>query len=392
LQWRIVILGWLRYAAYYLGRANLSTALPAIEADLGWSSEQIGILAGAGIWTYSLGQLVNGWLGQRANTRGLVFFGIVGSTVFNLLFALTSSLPLMVILALGNGFMQSMGLGPILRTLSDTLKPEQRQRIAGAFGTSYVMGTVLTWIVTGLLLSTGQWRLTFIVPPLLMLGMGVVWYVFGTPSRVVPETPLSLNWAAVVLIVRHFWYIMIAALFAGARFAGGLAYAPSYAARTLPLDHAALAAIVLPLSGLVGTVWLGDWMLRRFRGNTLQSLAALLLLAAAARGLAFALPDSTVASVVLLASMGAIGFALTNTVLTAVPLTAHGHFSTSIVAGLMDAMHGIGGAVGSTLVGLLRARGDWSLVFSVWTLMPLLALAILAAAIRHQAVHRLETV
>jgi OPA family glycerol-3-phosphate transporter-like MFS transporter len=392
LQWRIVILGWITYAAYYLGRVNLSTALPAIEAEFGWSADQIGLLAGASIWTYALGQLVNGWIGQRANARRLVFLGIIGSTVFNLLFAVAETLPLMVFLSLGNGFMQSMGWGPILRTLSDVLMPQQRQRIAGAFGTSYIIGTIFTWIVTGLLLGSGHWRLTFIVPPLLMLGIGVIWYVVSPPTSVTPEVSLSLNSTAAALIFRQFWYIVVSAIVAGALFAGALAYAPAYAARTLPLDQAALAAIILPLSGLAGAVWLGSWMLRRFHGNTLQSLAALLLLAATARGLAFALPASTLASVVLLASMGATGYALTNTVLTAVPLTAQGGLPTSMIAGLMDAFHSIGGAAGSTLVGLLLAYGDWSLVFGMWTLMPLLALAVLAAAIRYRSASRLKTV
>ncbi len=154
-----MILGWVTYAAFYLGRVNLATALPAIQVDLHFTPDEISALAGATLWTYAIGQLVNGWLGNRVDTRRMVLFGIVGSTIVNLLFAASSSLPVMVILWLINGFLQSMGWGPVLRTLSAALEPTQRQRIAGAFGASYVVGNTLTWALTGLLLSTGQWRL-----------------------------------------------------------------------------------------------------------------------------------------------------------------------------------------------------------------------------------------
>ncbi len=389
-QWRIVILGWVTYAAFYLGRVNLATALPAIEADLGWSPEQTSALAGAMLWTYAVGQLVNGWLGQHVDTRRMVFFGMVGSTFVNLLFALTSSLPVMIVLWLINGFLQAMGWGPILRTLSDSLAPDERRRIAGVFGASYVVGNAVTWVLTGLLLSTGHWRITFVIPPLLMLGMGIVWYTLSVPVRPAPETRILASRRLVTNLLRELWRILMVALVAGALFNGALFYAPSYVAQTLPLGQAAISAIIFPIFGLLGTAWLGSLILRRFDGDALRAVAVLLALAAFVRALAFVLPASTLAAFVLLASMGITSYALTNILLTAIPLTAYAHFGTSMVAGIMDATHSIGGAIGSTLVGLLLARGDWPFVFGAWTLLPLLALAILSIAIRHQAVRAID--
>ena len=101
------------------------------------------------LWTYALGQLVNGWLGNRVNTRRMVFLGIVGSAAANFLFITSSSFPMMVFIWLLNGFLQAMGWGPILRSLSDVLDSPQRRRIAGVFGASYVVGNTITWILTG---------------------------------------------------------------------------------------------------------------------------------------------------------------------------------------------------------------------------------------------------
>ncbi len=389
-QWRIVILGWVTYATFYLGRVNLAAALPAIEADLGWSLDQIGALAGATLWTYALGQLVNGWLGQYLDTRRMVLIGMVGSACVNLLFALMSSHPVMIALWLINGFLQAMGWGPILRTLSDSLSQGERQRIAGVFGASYVVGNAATWLLTGLLLGTGQWRLIFVIPPLLMLMMGLIWYRFSIPARHLSETHLPANQTQSINIVREFWPMLVVALVAGALFNGTLFYAPSYVAQTLPLNQAAITAIIFPVFGLLGTAWLGSLILRRLKGDALRAVAVLLGLVALSRILALVLPASTLSAFILLASMGITSYALTNILLTAIPLTAFSHLGTSIVAGMMDATHSIGGAIGSTMVGLLLARGDWSLVFGVWSLLPLFALALIGFAIRYQAVRRME--
>lgn len=388
-QWRVIILGWVTYAAFYLGRVNLATALPAIEEDLGWFPSDTGLLAGAMLWSYGIGQLINGWLGQHVDTRRMVFIGIVGSTVVNLIFATSSSLPEMFFLWLVNGYLQSMAWGPILRSLSDNLSPDQRTRIAGAFGASYVIGNTLTWLLTGLLLTQGQWRLTFIVPPLLMFAVGLGWYALTRSTESHESDSLEvIRPGAIGAVVRQTWPVLLTAVVAGALINGALLYAPSYAAETLPIDQAALTAVIFPVSGLLGTVWLSSLVMRRVGGDAVQGLFALLLISAAARALALVLPPSTLVSALLLAAMGVTSYALTNVLLTAVPLTIYAHLGTSIVAGLMDATHSLGGAVGSTLVGLLLLWGNWPMVFIVWTLLPLVAALVISLVLRRAAQRR----
>jgi len=390
-QWRVVILGWVTYAAFYLGRVNLATALPAIEADLHWLPTDTGLLAGAMLWSYGIGQLINGWLGQYVDTRRMVFIGIAGSTVVNLIFAVSSSLPVMFALWLINGYLQSMAWGPILRTLSDNLEPGQRNRIAGVFGASYVVGNTLTWLLTGLLLTSGQWRLTFVVPPLLMFGVGLGWYTLTKPAKsTVHAARENILPGSMREVIRQTWPVLLTAIVAGALINGALLFAPTYAAQTLPVDQAALTAVIFPVSGLLGTVWLSSLVMRRVGGDVVQGLIVLLLISAAARALAVVLPPSTLVSVLLLAAMGVTSYALTNVLLTAVPLTIYAHLGTSVVAGLMDATHSLGGAVGSTLVGLLLLWGSWPLVFIVWTLLPLIAAVVISLVLRRAAAQRLS--
>ncbi len=393
MQWRVVILSWVTYAVYYLGRVNLAGALPTVEAEFGWTAEQTGILVSASLWTYAAGQLVNGWLGQQVNARRLVLAGLVGSSVLNLLFALVAgptALPLLLMLWLVNGFFQAMGWGPILRTLSETLTTAQRRRISGLFGASYVVGSAATWLLTGLLLSSGQWRLAFAVPALLMTAMGVVWYSLSPRAGTSGEAGRVLRLADVRSMLRQILPVTLTALIAGALINGALFFAPSFAAEQLPLDQAAFVAVIFPICGLIGTAWLGGKVLERF-GDPLVSLTALLALSALARGLHFVLPPSTATSVILLAAMGITSYALTNVLLTAVPLITYAHLGTSMVAGVLDATHSVGGAIGGTVVGFMIARGGWTWVFLLWTVLPLIAIGFVSAVRYRQFVQASRT-
>ena len=139
-QRNLVALAWLSYAAYYLGRVNLSPALPDMEGSLGVSKETLGLLGTAFFWSYAFGQLINGQLGDILSPRKIVFFGMLASAAVNFAFGLSSSLLLLAVLWGLNGYFQSTGWGPILRTIANWLSDEQRRRLATFFGTSYILG------------------------------------------------------------------------------------------------------------------------------------------------------------------------------------------------------------------------------------------------------------
>ena len=64
-QWRIVVMGWVTYASFYLGRVNLSIAIPDLRENLSLSSQDIGLLGSGFFLSYAFGQLITGHLGDR---------------------------------------------------------------------------------------------------------------------------------------------------------------------------------------------------------------------------------------------------------------------------------------------------------------------------------------
>ncbi|MBL8153172.1 MAG: MFS transporter, partial [Anaerolineae bacterium] len=182
-QRRIVLTAWGTYACYYLGRLNLSVAIPALVIALGVSRAEVGVLGTVFYWTYGLGTLVIGELGNIFRPRILVALGLLTITLVNLGFSAQTALLPMAILWGINGFAQSTGWSPLLRVLSDHLSAPQRTRVAALFPINFQLGAAVTWAVTGLLVANVGWQSAFWVPGLLLILPLAYWWWSGIDGR-----------------------------------------------------------------------------------------------------------------------------------------------------------------------------------------------------------------
>ena len=186
-QRRIVVIAWITYAAYYLGRVNISTAMPDMQASLDFTKSQVGLISTGFFWAYALGQLINGQLGDRISPRRFVLIGMLVSALINLIFAGLSTWSVMVVLWTINGYMQATGWGPIVRTLANWLTTAQRRKVGTVFGSCFVAGNALTWLLTGWLVANFGWRSAFWLPAVLLIFLALTWYV------VMRDTPEEAN-------------------------------------------------------------------------------------------------------------------------------------------------------------------------------------------------------
>ena len=105
--WIVLLAFSILYCFLYCGRQDLSFAMPAMMEEEGWTALQLGILSSVQFWTYALGHLVNGRLGEIVGVNKLIIIGMVLSAAMNLLIGFSSSL-LMIYGALGNERLRSV--------------------------------------------------------------------------------------------------------------------------------------------------------------------------------------------------------------------------------------------------------------------------------------------
>lgn len=241
-QWRIVVMGWFTYASYYLGRVNLSIAIPDLRENLNLSSQEVGLFGSGFFLAYAFGQLVSGHLGDRISPRLLVLGGMILSVAMNLVFGSVGIWGLMFVIWTINGFFQSTGWAPILKVLANWHSSEQRRKVAGIYATSYVAGNALTWLLTGWLVTSLSWRAAFWVPGALMGIIALAWYLLirDTPQEAgfaesmrfaedVDKTRLKENSQLNMLhALRRFWPLVLAAVTGGMLLFALIIWTPTY--------------------------------------------------------------------------------------------------------------------------------------------------------------------
>lgn len=142
-QVRTFVTIWFTYGSFYLCRANMSFALPGLSDEYGYSKTLLGLLGTALFIMYSLGQFINGQLGDKFGARKLVFVGMIGSVLLNILFSFSTAFGFMLVVWGLNGYFQSMGWSPQVKTMANWFTVAQRGKWMGLMGSCYQIGNAL---------------------------------------------------------------------------------------------------------------------------------------------------------------------------------------------------------------------------------------------------------
>jgi sugar phosphate permease len=174
-SWQVRIFGsiWITYSTFYLCRANMSFALPGLGAEFGYSKTLLGLLGTALFITYAIGQFVNGQLGDKYGARKLVFVGMVCSALLNIAFSFTTAFSAMLIVWGLNGYFQSMGWAPQVKTMANWFTTKERGRWMGLMGSCYQIGNAYSWLLASFLAANYGWRTVFWVPAIIFLASSV---------------------------------------------------------------------------------------------------------------------------------------------------------------------------------------------------------------------------
>lgn len=389
-QKRVFAVAWLSYASFYLCRVNIAVALPGIQAEFGWDKGSLGLIGSAFLWMYAAGQLVNGTLGQKADARWFVGTAMLLSAAFSAAFGSVSWMGAMVLLWGLNGWVQSMGWGPIVKTIAAWFGRGRRGRITAFFGPCFVVGHLTAWTVGGWVVAHWGWRYAFWLPALFFASMGVVWLaeIRSTPEAAGfdgeegngarPELGLRQIFASLWMDPRVRWGA-ITCSFASMTKDGLVLWAPALLKDALggSVAQAATGASILPLMGLVGAP-LAGWLVDRvFHGEEGSALAWLSLVVALLMG-GFFLLRQTGTAWILIGLLGLCGvsiYAINLILLTSLPLSFGRSGHVAAVAGFLDFASYLGGGFSVLAAGELVDRYSWDAVFGYWAVASLFALA-----------------
>ena len=404
-SWQLRVFGllWGAYASYYLCRVNFAVAQPAILEEFpDWTGAQIGSIPSTYAVAYAAGQMVNGTLGQRFGTRRMMTMGLVLASVTNLLFAFANSFSAMQVLWAINGWGQSAGWALMVQTISDWNRSEGRGTLIGRLSTSYQVGHVLSWLLSGALCSTIGWRAAFLIPGLFLLPMAVAFYLLlrDTPEQAgfppvrndfhhashatTGSRPLS-TWQILKLTLssRILWILGIGFFVMNAVRYSFMNWSVQYMAEFhgRGIKASVLAATLIPLVGALGALSAG-WASDEFFGKRRAPVCVIMLLGVAATcmGMAFVPQGDWLLAAVLMAVAGFMIYGPDVLIAGAATVDFSHPKAASVATGLTMCLGAMGAIFSGAGVGYLKdlGHGNWYLVFEVLggiSLMPAILLA-----------------
>ena len=164
------------YLAVYIARNILGAVTPQM-LEGGFDESVIGTISSVYFVCYAVGQLINGAVGDRIHAKWMIFMGLVGAGVTNIVFSLVAASPVMAVVAYGfTGFFLSMIYGPMTKVVSENTEPIYATRCSLGYTFASFFGSPSAGILASLL----AWQSVFAVSSGLLFLMAVLSFGFFT--------------------------------------------------------------------------------------------------------------------------------------------------------------------------------------------------------------------
>ena len=387
---RYIVLG-LTIAAYmvtYIDRVVISSAVPSIQKEFGFSIVTMGWILSSFQWAYALFQIPGGWLGDRIGPRRALTLIVTWWSLFTCATVLAWSAASMALIRFLFG-MGEAGAFPIAtRSLSRWMLPTERGLAQGATHAGSRLGGALTPALVVLIIAHYGWRTAFLCCGSLGLIWAAVWFWYyrNTPDEHTSvnsaereqirsalelargsKSTQSVPWKR-ILRSRQMWILSAMYFCYAYNLSVYLVWFPKYLNdhRGFNLQRMGFYASLLLLAGTVGDMFggcLSDFWAKR--SNDLKTprraVGAAGFLVSALAMVPACLTKNPMTCVWL--SCVAI-FALESTVGVSWAITLDiGGDSAGSVCSVMNTCGNIGGAIGSALSAYLVVMYGWSAPF-----------------------------
>jgi sugar phosphate permease len=198
LSWRARIFGisWLSYFSYYFTRKNYSVVKKSLERTTGLDADDLKLIDTLYLAGYSVGQFINGFLGEIIGPRRLVGIGMLVSAALAFIFAAGDALAIFAICYGLNGLAQSTGWPGNSRLMASWFSTERRGEIMGWWTTCYQVGGLAATALATFVLVRWGWQAAYIGNALWVV-VAAIGFIFlvrdkpSTPGFAIPRSTTS---------------------------------------------------------------------------------------------------------------------------------------------------------------------------------------------------------
>jgi sugar phosphate permease len=358
-------------AVAYLDRVCISTAAPAIRAELGLDQADMGIVFSAFTFAYALFEMPSGWLADKFGARKALMRIVLFWSAMTAATGLAAGFGSLVALRLLFGMGEAGAFPATARAYARWLPPTERGRAFGlAIMTGALAGAVTQPLVVRLVPAVG-WRASFAIFGAVGIAWSVLWWtwfrddprghpdvnraeleIIGAATDPPPHGPVPFR-----LLLGNRSLVALCFMYAGTIYGWYfyLTWLPTYLLEARGFDMKSTGLFsAAPLVGIALGVFLGGvlsdvlpQLLGKKNGRRVQGLVGLPLASAAiAAGIATPNPIASALMLATAAMFAALGVAPAWTLCVDI-----GGPHAGIVTGAMNMCGNLGGALVSLVVG-----------------------------------------
>jgi sugar phosphate permease len=381
---------WVTYSSFYLLRVNISIAIPDIMKEFSLTKTNMGLVLSSFFFLYAIGQFINGQLGDKLNSRRIITLGLLSSAVLNIIFGFSSGIIGLIIVIWGlNGYFQSMGWGPTVKSMANWFPPKVRGKVSGRLGTSYILGGAISWLLAGAIIKYCNWRFTFWVPSIFCIFIAIHWFIrarnapeeVGLPSLEEQENGIENieirkdtyigfgNTLKITLFNPYIWFAAFGLFGLNIVRYGFMSWAPTFMfeEQGATISIAAYKAIAFPVAGGLGAIFAGWASDKIFKNRRAPVAFIMLVLLAISCYLYRIIPgDNWFVSLILLLFIGFFTFGPHILMVAAIPADFGSRKAASSVTGFIDAMGYLGASLTGVGTGYLIEKFSWDAAFCFW--------------------------
>lgn len=362
-----------------------------------YTSEQVGLVSSLFFFTYGAGQIVNGYLGDKIRPQYLLFAGLTGSGLCNLLAGFMSETTGLSLFWAMNGLFQSMLWPPVIYIMSAYYDKTEKNLFAKYFTVSVPLGTLLCYGSSLLWIYLFNWRYVFYMSGIIIFVLAVIWIFSsnkllknlkknvadssqGKEEENTDATELTEEKAKLSenkkgknreffssLLFSGMIFMLLPIAIHGALKDSVTNWVPSFVSEYFDTSTslALTLTMVLPVINVLGG-FVAAWLQGRLKNEALCSGIFFIFSTVVTLTLFFFAKYSLILSVTGLALLTSTMFAINLLTITLMPLRFAKFNKVSFVSGVLNSLAYFGCALVNVFVGLLLNAFSWSGVMLLW--------------------------
>lgn len=371
------------YFTAYVMRINFGAALSEIVLSEGFQKSDIGIVSTMSFASYGIGQMLSGLLGDRFNPRKLIFCGMAGTTVCNLLIPHCAKIAPMAAIWLINGLAQSAIWAPMVKLLSVCLEQKTFAKGCTVVCVASSFGTAAVYFLAPLCIKLSGWRLVFWVSGMAGGICALTWLIGSKKAQpcldAAPKSPVAegkrgrqtdpaFRRALLSLAVGG----TVGAIFLhGVLKDGVTTWVPSYLIETFSLDSktAILCSVLLPVLGVAGTLLAPVLYGRKWKNELSFSAGYFGAALCCAAVLLANIQTSVWLSLILAGMINCCMHAINMMLICTSPARFVPYGRVSTAAGLFNFFTYVGSALSIYLFAKMTEQWGWNATIASWVVL-----------------------